>query len=425
MTGEFGSVTEVVKAGRVTGPDPTRLGLLKDCSLEINNPVLNDARLYTCGSGALNSSVSLLILEITENPTPAQGTIELHCFLNTYKGLFNCNNKGIHIKWSSEDNTPINGNRFHFENTAECFSKLIINKRQTDHHRRWKCQLIQNDEVTAAISYKTTVTDGVEEVFAAVGDSLSLTCGNASSPGFSGSMEWDVGGKSQSYGTVPDMGQSGAFTVNEDFSLFISKVSAPNAGDYQCSESTGQKKMFNKIRLHTLDVIPQCGPGGKNLTLTCVLTCTKQCDKDFNLTWSGSSQDSWQSSLMNESNTLKKKLVLPICSMRSEEITCAVQREGAVMALKKWRSVNSLQTPAWLALPLGLLMCAAGAGLYVHMKKKHKKDAANEQSSIGMTHVYDVIEDVNNEELQQQRQSNREAATTTTDSFYDLLQAVN
>ncbi|XP_022624218.1 uncharacterized protein LOC111238809 isoform X2 [Seriola dumerili] len=329
MTGEFGSVTEVVKAGQVTAPDVPRHGLLKDCSLEINRPVRNDARLYTCGSGALNSSVSLQILE-----------------------------------------------------------------------------------------------HGEEEVFAAVGESVSLSCSNASSLGVRGSVEWAAGGKPLSDGTSHKKGQSEAFPVNEDSSLFIRKVSALNAGDYQCSESSEQKKVLNKIRLHTLDVTPQCGPGGEHLTLTCVLTCTEQCDKDFNLTWSGSSQNSWQSNLMNDNNTLKSKLVLPVCSMRSEEITCIVQREGAVMAAKKWPSVNSLQTPAWLALPLSLLMCAAAGGLYMCMKRKHNRDAANEQSSIGMTHVYDVIEDVSAEGLQQQTQSNREASTTT-DSFYDLLQAVN
>ena len=63
MVGDFGSVTEVVKAGRVVAPNTLRLGLLKDCSLEIHHLVLDDAQLYSCDSGALNSSVSLRILE--------------------------------------------------------------------------------------------------------------------------------------------------------------------------------------------------------------------------------------------------------------------------------------------------------------------------------------------------------------------------
>ncbi|KAG7241998.1 hypothetical protein INR49_024639 [Caranx melampygus] len=113
--------------------------------------------------------------------------------------------------------------------------------------------------------------------------------------------------------------------------------------DYHCSESTDEKKVVNKVRLHTLDVTPQFGPGGENLTLTCVLTCPEQCDKDFNLTWSGSGQNSWQSDLMNVKNTLLNKLVLLDGSRGSEEITCSVQREGAVMASKKWSPVHSIE----------------------------------------------------------------------------------
>lgn len=63
MAEQFQSVTEVVKAGRVTSPDRHRLVLLNDCSLQINHLMLNDARLYTCDSGTRNSSVSLQILE--------------------------------------------------------------------------------------------------------------------------------------------------------------------------------------------------------------------------------------------------------------------------------------------------------------------------------------------------------------------------
>lgn len=63
MAGEFGSVSEVVEAGKITPPNNLRLGLLKDCSLKINQLVHNDARIYFCGSGELRSNVSLHILE--------------------------------------------------------------------------------------------------------------------------------------------------------------------------------------------------------------------------------------------------------------------------------------------------------------------------------------------------------------------------
>ncbi|XP_035020408.2 uncharacterized protein LOC118114205 isoform X2 [Hippoglossus stenolepis] len=414
----FGSAAEVVRAGRVSAPNVPRLGLLQDCSLEINRPVLSDAQLYSCDSGGLRSSVSLRILQLTERPAPAEGTVELQCFLNTYKGYVACDNPELHITWTAEDNTPINGNRFHFEKLSDCFSKLIIKKKLTDHLRKWRCQVTQNDVVKASISHTTTITDGVEEVFAAVGESVSLSCSSTSSLGVSGSMRWAVGGRPLTHNNSREKDQSEAFHLNKDSSLLIGEVTALNAGDYQCSEAADEKKVLNKIRLHTLDVTSQCGADGHNLTLTCVLTCTNTCDKDFNLTWSGEGQTIWQSGLINHSNTLINTLILPVCSRSSAEIKCSVHREGVVMATKEWGSVSSLQTPAWLVLPLGLGMCVAAGGVYF---KRKRKDAAHEQSSIGMTNVY---EDVNNAELQQKEESNREAAAAT-ESFYDILQAVN
>nr|XP_046256676.1 uncharacterized protein LOC124065373 [Scatophagus argus] len=427
MAEQFGSVTVVARAGKVTAKD-VRLGLLKDCSLQMHHLTLNDARLYSCDSGELTSSVQLQILQLTESSTPAEGTIELHCFLNTYKGHVPCNNTGIRIKWSTENNTPLKGDRFHFDNPSECFSKLVINKKLTDHHRKWTCRLFQNEMAKSSISYTTTVKDGIEEVFAVVGESASLSCGNTSSLSAGEAVKWAAAGRTLTDVTSPYKGQTEEFQVNKDTSLVISKVSALHAGDYECSQSTGQQKAFNKIRLHVLDVTSECGPEGHNLTLTCVLTCSNKCEKDFNLTWSGSNLNGWQSSLMNVNNTLSIRLFLPAVSVTSDDLTCSLLREGDVMASKTWHKLNPLWTPAWLALLLGLLICIAAGGLYMYMKRKHKKDAGsesgNEQSSIGMTVVYEVIQEGNNEDTQQQRQSKREAVTTT-DSFYDLLQAVN
>lgn len=299
---------EVVKAGRVKAPYALRFGLLKDCSLEIYHLVLNDAHLYSCHSRAFNSSVSLQILEgkglkpflnnlksmsqylhhfcfhspVTESPTPVNGTIELHCYLNIYRGFVSsCNNKGIRIKWITEDNTPLNGNRFRYMHVSDCFSKLVITKRLTDHHRKWKCQLTQNDTIKATKTYTTTIkgtklhfsvlqmnsvvqnvqsvtsapfpSDGIEEVFAAVGESVSLSCSNTSSLGVGGSVKWTVGERTLTDDISSYKGQTEALHVTKDSKLVISKVSALHARDYQCSESTDQQKVFNKIRLHTLD----------------------------------------------------------------------------------------------------------------------------------------------------------------------------
>lgn len=95
---------------------------------------------------------------VTEKPTFEKDKIELQCFLDTYKGHVPCSDRDIHIKWTTEDNIPINGSRFHFENSSNCFSKLIITRKLTDHHRKWKCQISKKDMVKATISYTTTVT---------------------------------------------------------------------------------------------------------------------------------------------------------------------------------------------------------------------------------------------------------------------------
>ncbi|XP_068179737.1 uncharacterized protein [Antennarius striatus] len=418
MAGEFGSIIEVVKAGRVEAPNT--ISLQKDCSLVVNHLELNDARLYTCDSGAFSASISLQILELTESLIPMDGTIELQCFLNTYMGYVPCHNRGIHIEWSTEDNTPLQGDRFHFESPSECFSKLIINKKLTDHHRKWKCQLFLNNTIKATISYATTVEDGVEEVFTAVGESVSLTCGNTSLVG-GRSVEWTLRGRTDDI--LPFKDQTETFHMNKDSSLFISKVSAVHAGEYQCSESIGQQKVVKTIRLHILDVISEYEPGKDNLTLTCVLTCAKICERYFNLIWSGNNQSSWRCGESNDNGTLRNNLCLSVLSETSEEFTCSVHREGDLVVSKKWRMVNSLQTAAWTALILGLLICVVALGLYMYIKRRHKDagaESGTDLSSIGMIHINDSYEDAYYEEPHHQRETKQEAT-----SFYDLLQAVN
>lgn len=63
VMGEFGSVSAVVNAGTVTDPYVLRFRLLEDCSLKINDLILNDARTYFCHSNGIHSSISLHIVE--------------------------------------------------------------------------------------------------------------------------------------------------------------------------------------------------------------------------------------------------------------------------------------------------------------------------------------------------------------------------
>ncbi|XP_043973487.1 uncharacterized protein LOC122831405 isoform X2 [Gambusia affinis] len=443
---------EVVTAGKVTHLKENKYRLLTDCSLEIPQMERDDARLYTCESGALNSSVSLRFLDITEKESPAEGTIELHCSFSKSRGFDGCKNDlNIHITWTTEDDVPITGNRFRFENPSVCFSKLIITRKLTDHHRIWKCQITQNGEVKVSGSYRTTVRDGLEEVFTAVGESVSLRCRNTSSLRVGDRTEWTLNNKMLS-DVLPENGQANVFHVNKDSSLVISKLTPLNAGDYQCMGSSEEQRVLHKIRVHTLDVAANTQQIGGNLSLICVLTCAEKCEENFNLTWSGSNQERWNGRLFNVNNTLINELLLPVWPVSSDAVTCSVYREGSKMASKSLSSVKSLQTPAWLGLLLGVLLCAAAGGVFIHWKRKRNKDlqaesgrrtrhlklslfdyvlnvitnvfslsAADELSGISMNHVYDVVQDG---EVQQPAQLKREVATTD-DGFYNLLQPVN
>lgn len=89
--------------------------------------------------------------------------VELQCVLNTFKGYVSCSNStGMHIRWTSQDDTPLKSKRFRFEDQSACFSKLIIHQKPTDHRRTWRCHVTWNNEVNASISYETTV-EGAEQ----------------------------------------------------------------------------------------------------------------------------------------------------------------------------------------------------------------------------------------------------------------------
>ena len=76
--------------------------------------------------------------------------------------------------------------------------------------------------------------DGVEEVFAVVGESLSLSCSSTSSLRAVDKLQW----------------YRGKLLVNHDSSMVIKKVSSLHSGDYQCLDDGN---VTNQVRLHTLD----------------------------------------------------------------------------------------------------------------------------------------------------------------------------
>lgn len=410
--------TPLVKAGVAVRPE-SRLRLAADCSLQIDHLEVDDARTYSCSVGGSSAGLSLQILQISEKEASAEDRmVELHCSLNTYFGLASCNHPGIRLDWLSEADTPLEGSRFKLERVTECFCKLIIEVKATDHLRKWKCQLSQEEAVKTTLSYTTRLKDGIEEVFAAVGESLTFPC-NGTSPLAAGSRaRWDVDGRPREGRIAAGEEPPRPYHVNRDFAMVIGEVKPLHSGDYWCSLHGEPHKVLGKVRLHTLDIAAEYEPGGGHLNLTCLLTCAlSKCDAGLNLTWDGSGPYDWSNSFHTENNTLVLKLAIDL-PRRSNTIVCSVSREGAVVASKTWPSTNTARAFAWLVPPLGLLLGGLAAGLYIYVKKRRRQDTGNELAGIGMTHLYEDIQDLDHEELPQQSSK----AVTSNYTLYDLLQ---
>ncbi|XP_036821661.1 uncharacterized protein LOC110506689 isoform X2 [Oncorhynchus mykiss] len=382
---------------KADGPNSGRASRLKvghDCSLHIQPLEIDDGRLYTCEDGDTSSSVSLQLL----NSLVPQ-----------------CNQSEIKLNWLNEANTVLQGERFQTERSSACLSTLTIRGvRKTDHHRKWRCQLIEGEVVKTSLSYTTEITGGIEEVFVAVGESVSLPCATHSSLEVGSRFQWTLGQRSLSSlsrsGDVSagTQGHLPASHISQDGSLVINNVKTLHSGLYNCSQQ-------NRILLHTLDVSAEhATTDGNNLTLTCSLTCVEDCG-DFNLSWIHSGQDGLQSGPIGQNNTLISKLFLPD-RQGTEKIACAVLREGVEMAVKEWTIQRGRVLPAvgWSVLLL-LLLCAVGGGMY--WKRQGKGSAAQgeeQQTTVAMTHLYDEIQD---QPIQ--------PSGVTNNSFYDLLQAGN
>ncbi|CAB1334792.1 unnamed protein product, partial [Coregonus sp. 'balchen'] len=393
---ENGFPIQLVLSGKVDvkGPKPGRASRLKvghDCSLQIQPLEIDDGRVYTCEDGATSSRVSLHLLNITlatDTNIAPEMDIKLQCHLNIFSGLVpQCNHSEIQLNWLNEANTVLQGERFQTERSSACLSKLIIRGvKKTDHHRKWRCQLIEGKVVKTSLSYTIEIAGGIEEVFVAVGESVSLPCVTHSSLEVGSRFQWTLGQRSLS-----SLSQSGdvsagtqghlpASLISQDGSLVISNVKTLHSGLYNCSQQ-------NRILLHTLDVSAEYAtPGGNNLTLTCSLTCVED-GRDFHLTWTHSGQDGLQSGPIGHNNTLISKLFLPD-RQGTEKIACTVLREGVEMAVKEWTIQRGHVLPGviWSVPLLLLLLCAVGIrGVY--WKRQGKGSAAEgevQQTPVGM-----------------------------------------
>lgn len=95
--------------------------------------------------------------------------------------------------------------------------------------------------VTAHASF----ADGVEEVFAAVGESVSLSCRRNSSVIKERKVKWTENNHRLTDDVVSQNAQTKALRVTE--------VSALHAGEYQCLDFSRPERVINNIWLYTLD----------------------------------------------------------------------------------------------------------------------------------------------------------------------------
>lgn len=110
---------------------------------------------------------------------------------------------------------------------------------------------IRQSDKTRSLTDHASLADGVEEVFAAAGESVSLDCrGNSSLVGGGNVMPTES--KHSLTGDIAS--QTRTFGVTEGSpTLVISNVSAVHAGEYLCCESSSPERVISKIWLYTLD----------------------------------------------------------------------------------------------------------------------------------------------------------------------------
>ncbi|XP_035280739.1 uncharacterized protein LOC118231215 isoform X1 [Anguilla anguilla] len=395
---------DLVQDGKVTDIKTNRARRLRvgpDCSLLISNLTSEDGGQYTCQDGAISPSTSLQLLNITVTPNTgliARTTVSLNCYLSVATGLVFCNHTGISFRWVSENGAELWGNRYKISHLSACHSTMAVELTRTDHNKHWRCQLIEGKEVKTTQSYVTKLIDGVEEVFASVGGSVTLPCTDIATPGAGEIFQWSVGEKTlitqiqEDHVTSSDENDATTladrkiqgFIMKPDSSLLIKSVTPAHSGYYQCSQLNGSGLIFThrRILFHTLEVPNSLSvnrdhagvPPQQNFsfTLTCSLTCADACDKNMNLTWSHSAGGhQGASSVVQVNNTLMSQLFVPELRV-SERLACIVLREGAEKARQEWAVQADYALPVIVScvLLLILLLCVAVMGTC--WKRKHK-----------------------------------------------------
>nr|XP_023684054.1 uncharacterized protein LOC111852404 [Paramormyrops kingsleyae] len=156
--------TFLVNEGRITDVGQDRkMKLLPDCSLQINKLRREDAGLYIGVLKNENRQYLLLnILEISSSPHLEPFTVgtavTLSCSLHGYDICTVITEREIKFTWFHENGSELNGDTRYHIHQNRCRSALTVTLDQSDHNRKWTCQLTVDGRVKSSASYITTVS---------------------------------------------------------------------------------------------------------------------------------------------------------------------------------------------------------------------------------------------------------------------------
>ncbi|XP_037327693.1 uncharacterized protein LOC119217826 [Pungitius pungitius] len=135
-----------------------RLTLASNCSLAVRDLVVDDAGSYHCMEHQQSiTAVYLSLLAITSSSTVTElqpgGRLALSCTVFTYydTGLCAGRSEAFNITWAAEDGVTLrNDTRQELIFSTSCSLTLVTKLRREDHNRKFRCQVSDQKNSTAA-----------------------------------------------------------------------------------------------------------------------------------------------------------------------------------------------------------------------------------------------------------------------------------
>ncbi|XP_023657958.1 uncharacterized protein [Paramormyrops kingsleyae] len=155
-----------------------RLKVESNCSLTILNVKPADAGQYNCrvysSQSAYNDSfVYLTVLNITSSQLKPE---TLNCCLHTYEFCTKHINEDMKLTWLNDDGSDLMQDTRYNITQTRCHSTLTVTLDQSDHNRKWTCQLTVDGRLESSASYITTLSDPTDFTLIAVVTLCAVLC---------------------------------------------------------------------------------------------------------------------------------------------------------------------------------------------------------------------------------------------------------